>query len=35
MVRFVDALRPEKFFSEHFKKWQMRMILWLFAMQVL
>jgi hypothetical protein len=32
---FVDALRPKKFFGEHFKRWQTRVILWLSAMNVL
>jgi hypothetical protein len=35
MAGFVDALRPEKFSSEHFKRWQTRAILWLSAMNVL
>jgi hypothetical protein len=35
MARFVDALRPEKFSGEHFKRWKMRVILWLSAMNVL
>jgi hypothetical protein len=35
MAGFVDALRPEKFSSEHFKRWQTRVILWLSAMNVL
>jgi hypothetical protein len=35
MVGFVDALRPEKFSGEHFKRWQMRVIPWLSAMNVL
>jgi hypothetical protein len=35
MVGFVDALRSEKFSSEHFKRWKMRVILWLSAMNVL
>jgi hypothetical protein len=35
MAGFVDALRSEKFSGEHFKRWQMRVILWLSAMNVL
>jgi hypothetical protein len=35
MAGFVDALRPEKFSGEHFKRWQTRVILWLSAMNVL
>ena len=35
MAGFVDALRPEKFSGEHFKRWQTRIILWLLAMNVL
>jgi hypothetical protein len=35
MAGFVDALRHEKFFGEHFKRWQTRVILWLSAMNVL
>jgi hypothetical protein len=35
MAGFVDALRPEKFFGEHFKRWQTRVILWLSTMNVL
>ena len=34
MDGFVDALRPEKFSGEHFKRWQTRIILWLTAMNV-
>jgi hypothetical protein len=32
---FIDALRPEKFSGEHFKRWQTRVILWPSAMNVL
>jgi hypothetical protein len=35
MAGFVDALRPEKFSVEHFKRWQTRVILWLSALNVL
>jgi hypothetical protein len=35
MAGFVDALRPEKFSGEQFKRWQTRVILWLSAMSVL
>jgi hypothetical protein len=35
MAGFIDALRPEKFSGEHFKRWQMRVILCLSAMNVL
>jgi hypothetical protein len=35
MAGFVDALRPEKFCGEHFKRWQTRVILWLSSMNVL
>jgi hypothetical protein len=35
MVGFVDALRPKKFSSKHFNRWQMRIMLWLSTMQVL
>jgi hypothetical protein len=35
MAGFVDALRPEKFSGEYFKRWQMRVILWLSAMNML
>jgi hypothetical protein len=35
MAGFVDALRPEKFSGEYFKRWQMRVILWFSAMNVL
>jgi hypothetical protein len=35
MAGFVDALRPEKFSGEHFKRWQTIVILWLFTMNVL
>jgi hypothetical protein len=35
MAGFVDAPRPEKFYGEHFKRWQTRVILWLSAMNVL
>jgi hypothetical protein len=35
MAGFVDALRPEKFCGEHFKRWQTREILWLSTMNVL
>jgi transposase InsO family protein len=31
---FVDALRPEKFSSVHFKRWQIKCTLWLEAMHV-
>ncbi|XP_025823852.1 uncharacterized protein LOC112899560 isoform X1 [Panicum hallii] len=35
MAGFVDALRPEKFSGEYFKRWQTRVIMWLSAMNVL
>jgi hypothetical protein len=34
MARFVDALRPTPFTGANFKRWQMRVILWLTAMNV-
>jgi hypothetical protein len=35
MAGFVDALRPEKFSGEHFKRWQTGMILWFSTMNLL
>jgi hypothetical protein len=34
MAGFVDALRPTTFTGVNFKKWQMRVTLWLTAMNV-
>jgi hypothetical protein len=34
MAGFVDALRPTPFTSVNFKRWQMRVTLWLTAMNV-
>ncbi|KAK3135940.1 hypothetical protein QOZ80_5BG0425590 [Eleusine coracana subsp. coracana] len=34
MAGFVDALRPEKFTDVHFKRWQVKVTLWLTAMNV-
>nr|AAW57815.1 putative polyprotein [Oryza sativa Japonica Group] len=33
MASFADALRPDKFTGVHFKKWQIRVTLWLTAMK--
>jgi hypothetical protein len=34
MARFVDALRPTLFTGVNFKRWQMRVTLWLTVMNV-
>jgi hypothetical protein len=34
MPTFVDALRPEKFFGTHFKRWYVKVTDWLTAMNV-
>jgi hypothetical protein len=34
MASFVDALRPEKFSGVHFKRWSVKVIDWLTAMEV-
>jgi hypothetical protein len=34
MARFVDALKPVPFTGANFKRWQMRVTLWLTAMNV-
>jgi hypothetical protein len=34
MAGFVDALRPDKFSGVHFKRWQVKVTLWLTAMNV-
>jgi hypothetical protein len=34
MAGFVDALRPTPFTGANFKRWQMRVTLWLTAMNV-
>src|SRR6266542_1164583 len=34
MARFADALKPDKFFGVHFKRWQVKVTLWLTAMNV-
>jgi hypothetical protein len=34
MAEFVDALKPTPFTSTNFKRWQMRVTLWLTAMNV-
>jgi hypothetical protein len=34
MARFVDALRPTPFTGANFKRWQMRVTLWLTTMNV-
>ncbi len=33
MAGFADALRPDKFTGVHFKRWQIRVTLWLMAMK--
>ena len=33
MAGFADALRPDKFTGVHFKRWQIRVTLWLTAMK--
>ena len=34
MASFVDALRPEKFFGAHYKRWSVKVTDWLTAMKV-
>jgi len=34
MAGFADALRSEKFSSAHFKRWQVKVTLWLETMKV-
>jgi hypothetical protein len=34
MTSFVDALRLEKFFGAHFKRWSVKVTDWLIAMKV-
>jgi hypothetical protein len=34
MARFVDALKPTPFTGVNFKRWQMRVTLWLIVMNV-
>ena len=34
MARFADALKPNKFFRVHFKRWQVKVTLWLTTMNV-
>ncbi len=35
MAGYADALRPEKLSGEHFKRWRVKVTLWLTAMNVL
>jgi hypothetical protein len=34
MAGFANALKPEKFSGLHFKRWQVKVTLWLIAMNV-
>jgi hypothetical protein len=34
MARFVDSLKPAPFVGVNFKRWQMKVTLWLTAMNV-